>query len=566
RQRREERQRARGENGGNGQNLTREERRQRREERQRARGENGGNGQNLTREERRQRREERRRARGEEGGNGQNLTREERRQRREERQRAGGENRQNLTQEERRRQREERRRARAELPAFTPEVRRQRREEMLRERRTNERSRVSGTGAAVGAGAVGAGVAAANANERGTGVRDDPGAASGNANRDLARKREVRDERRRDRAADERREQRRAEAKRERRRELREDIRRAERRQDRRLAEERRARVNQWERRQAALYRQDRRALRRDVRFFANTRPVVVGPRAVYRVGPVAMVVNPNTTRFRWRANAYNTYELNNGWRETVVVRPGGVRVVTVTNRYGVPIRRYRAVPGRAPVTLFNNLPRWWGADTDVVVKVRAPRVRVPYERYVVDASTAPVTTVYDTVTAEPVDDIDRSFTLNQVLANPEVRDYMPRVDLDTITFRFGSAEVPENQIAALETIGAAIEEAIDENPSEVYLIEGHTDAVGSELDNLELSDARAEAVAEILTEFFEIPPENLVTQGFGEAYLKVQVEGPNRKNRRVAIRRITPLLSTDDQIAGYDEPDLSANQQTGAQ
>jgi len=73
--------------------------------------------------------------------------------------------------------------------------------------------------------------------------------------------------------------------------------------------------------------------------------------------------------------------------------------------------------------------------------------------------------------------------------------------------------------------------------------IEGHTDAVGSDQANLVLSDERAEAVAVALSEDFDIPPENLVTQGYGEQQLKIATSGPERENRRVAIRRITPLL-----------------------
>jgi len=58
------------------------------------------------------------------------------------------------------------------------------------------------------------------------------------------------------------------------------------------------------------------------------------------------------------------------------------------------------------------------------------------------------------------------------------------------------------------------------------------------------LSDRRDEAVAVALTEQFRVPPENLVTQGYGEQYLKVQTQGPSRANRRVAVRRITPLIA----------------------
>ena len=43
------------------------------------------------------------------------------------------------------------------------------------------------------------------------------------------------------------------------------------------------------------------------------------------------------------------------------------------------------------------------------------------------------------------------------------------------------------------------------------------------------------------------MPPENLVTQGYGEEYLKIPTPGPERANRRVAVRRITPLMAQDD-------------------
>ena len=91
-----------------------------------------------------------------------------------------------------------------------------------------------------------------------------------------------------------------------------------------------------------------------------------------------------------------------------------------------------------------------------------------------------------------------------------------------------------------------AIGRVLEANPAEVFLIEGHTDAVGTVEDNLSLSDRRAEAVMRILTGHFNIPIENLVTQGYGKQFLKVPTSGPNRVNRRVAMRRITPLLSQE--------------------
>ena len=70
------------------------------------------------------------------------------------------------------------------------------------------------------------------------------------------------------------------------------------------------------------------------------------------------------------------------------------------------------------------------------------------------------------------------------------------------------------------------MEQLLEKNPAETFLIEGHTDAVGSDVANLALSDRRAEAVADALTNVFGIPPENLATQGYGERYLKVKTDG----------------------------------------
>ena len=83
-----------------------------------------------------------------------------------------------------------------------------------------------------------------------------------------------------------------------------------------------------------------------------------------------------------------------------------------------------------------------------------------------------------------------------------------------------------------------------EKNPQEIFMIEGHTDTVGSDAANLALSDRRAESVALALTEYFDVPPENLVTQGYGEQFLRVRAEGDIRDNRRASVRRITDLLA----------------------
>jgi outer membrane protein OmpA-like peptidoglycan-associated protein len=119
----------------------------------------------------------------------------------------------------------------------------------------------------------------------------------------------------------------------------------------------------------------------------------------------------------------------------------------------------------------------------------------------------------------------------------------MPRIDISTITFDTDSAEIGPDQLGELERLAEILHEIIARNPDEVFLIEGHTDLPGDEAYNLALSDRRAEAVAIALSEYYDIPPENLVTQGYGEAFPKIPTELSERENRRVAVRRITPLI-----------------------
>ena len=57
----------------------------------------------------------------------------------------------------------------------------------------------------------------------------------------------------------------------------------------------------------------------------------------------------------------------------------------------------------------------------------------------------------------------------------------------------------------------------MSETPDEKVLIEGHTDSVGPQEDNLALSKRRAEAAAEFLVTQMNFKPERLVLQWYGE-------------------------------------------------
>lgn len=226
-----------------------------------------------------------------------------------------------------------------------------------------------------------------------------------------------------------------------------------------------------------------------------------------------------------------------------------GDEVVTITDADGNLVRRYRRTRDGGEIVIIDNSYRGGRrAFADEVVDLPPPQLRIPRERYIVDAADADERLIYDTLTAPPIAPIPRRFTLDEIRSSPDVRAYTRSVDLDTVNFDTGSWTLAPDQVQKLGILAKALNQAIQRNANEVYLVEGHTDAVGSPVDNLSLSDRRAQAVAEILTRDFGVPPENLTTQGYGAQYPKVQTQGAERRNRRVIVRRITNLLSGQNQ------------------
>ncbi|MGD9916368.1 MAG: OmpA family protein, partial [Rhizobiaceae bacterium] len=172
-------------------------------------------------------------------------------------------------------------------------------------------------------------------------------------------------------------------------------------------------------------------------------------------------------------------------------------------------------------------------------------RLTIPVEDYILDArSIDDEDEYYSFLDRPPVERVERLYSIDEVKRSARVRDKTRRIDLDTITFEFGKASIAEDEVEKLQGIADGMLKLLDKNPAETFLIEGHTDAVGSNLANLDLSDRRAEAVASALTDVFGVPPENLATQGYGERYLKVRTEKPEQANRRVSVRRVTALVA----------------------
>ena len=259
--------------------------------------------------------------------------------------------------------------------------------------------------------------------------------------------------------------------------------------------------------------------------------------------GGQSFIRHNEVDRFRFGARDIQTQQVG-GETRTIVIRPDGTQIITVVGPDGQLLRRIRRDQQGREIIIIDNSYRDPRAVGGFYVDLPPPVIRIPYDRYIVDADDAPPDLIYDTMEAPPVERIDRRYSLDEIRYSPSVRMLMPSIDLNTINFETGSWEIPPDQAAKLQVIADGLNRAIQRNPREVFLIEGHTDAVGNDVDNLSLSDRRAESAAELLTQQFGVPAENLTSQGYGSQYLKEQTDGPSRINRRVTVRRITPLLN----------------------
>jgi outer membrane protein OmpA-like peptidoglycan-associated protein len=84
-----------------------------------------------------------------------------------------------------------------------------------------------------------------------------------------------------------------------------------------------------------------------------------------------------------------------------------------------------------------------------------------------------------------------------------------------TIHFAFDSAELLPQATSNLRSLGDALQSP--QLGDYRIRIEGHTDSTGPDAYNLHLSDRRAHSVKQYLVEHFQIDPDRLITEGYGE-------------------------------------------------
>ncbi|MCW5720156.1 MAG: OmpA family protein [Devosia sp.] len=284
-----------------------------------------------------------------------------------------------------------------------------------------------------------------------------------------------------------------------------------------------------------------------------NVQPLAPGEaitQVILQVGTQLVVnsIGQDTDRFYNPQQDEVYYEtLSNGRVRETITRPDGSQVVTIRNANGDILRRSRVLPdGREVVLAYfddrydQDLLTW----RDPAADLPPLRLNIPVRDYVLDAEYADEEDVQVFFRQPPVEQVTRLYSIDEVKRSARIRDTVRRLEVGNLTFDTGAATIGRDQVGSLSVVANAMLDLLRQNPAETFLIEGHTDAVGSDISNLRLSDLRAATVARILTDFYGVPPENLATQGYGERYLKIRTEAAERENRRVTIRRITPLIT----------------------
>ena len=231
--------------------------------------------------------------------------------------------------------------------------------------------------------------------------------------------------------------------------------------------------------------------------------------------------------RFRYGARDIRTERVGNDTR-TIVIRPDGTQIITVNDRNGQLMRRIRRDQRGREIIIIDNSYRGPRGVGGFYVDLAPPILRIPQNRYIVEADDASPDLLYDTMIAPPVERLDRRYSLDEIRYSASVRQRMPSIDHQQHQLRNRIVGNPPDQASKLQAIADGLNRAIAANPRAVFLIEGHTDKVGSDVDNLSLSDRRAESAATLLTQQFNVPTENLTSQGYGEQYPKEDVDGPS--------------------------------------
>ncbi|NPU11585.1 MULTISPECIES: OmpA family protein [Bradyrhizobium] len=126
-----------------------------------------------------------------------------------------------------------------------------------------------------------------------------------------------------------------------------------------------------------------------------------------------------------------------------------------------------------------------------------------------------------------------RSLSLGEREQIAELAATKPKIDLE-IQFDYNSAEISKASMPAVQELGKALS---DPNlKGSTFVVAGHTDGIGGDGFNQDLSERRADTIKRYLVEKFGLTGQDLVTVGYGKTKLKDAANPADPLNRRVQV------------------------------
>ena len=126
-----------------------------------------------------------------------------------------------------------------------------------------------------------------------------------------------------------------------------------------------------------------------------------------------------------------------------------------------------------------------------------------------------------------------RSLSAGERTEIAELAATKPKIDLE-IQFDYNSADISKGSVTAVQELGKALSDASLKGST--FVVAGHTDAVGGEAYNQDLSERRADTIKKYLTEKYGITGSDLVTVGYGKTRPKDANAPMDPINRRVQV------------------------------
>lgn len=126
-----------------------------------------------------------------------------------------------------------------------------------------------------------------------------------------------------------------------------------------------------------------------------------------------------------------------------------------------------------------------------------------------------------------------RSLSLGEREQIAEIAATKPKIDL-VINFDYNSAQISKASMGAVQELGKALS---DPNlKGSTFVVAGHTDGIGSDGFNQDLSERRAETIKRYLVDKYGLDGKDLVSVGYGKTKLKDAANPADPLNRRVQV------------------------------